>query len=318
MNVDIAHKRVLITGGGGFIGYHIIKKLSEYNCDICIITLDGKTPSRLEEYNNITVKAANVSHYDEINACIDEYRPDFIFHLAAYGVNSADSEYHTAIDTNVIGIANVIFSAKASNCKKIINIGSCMEYGNTNEKMYEELCPHPVNIYGSTKAAASIIGHQLARELDIDMVTLRLFGVYGEGEERHKIFCHTISTLLEGNDLKLTPCTQYRDYCYVGDIANAAIMALQNDSIKNEIINIATGNALPLRDYIELIHKLMGSKNRLLFGSLPYRSTELFAPIADIKKAQKLLLWKPETSLEAGILKTIEWYKNLFGGKNID
>lgn len=303
-------KKVLITGGGGFIGSHLVKKLIELNADICVVKRNTRIPWRLEKEIDRIQKMITIDITDHvINQVILQYKPDFIFHLAAYGVDSKEKDYYLALNTNVIGIVNIMNAAIKAGCKKIINIGTCAEYGDVRKDITENICLNPVNIYGSTKAAATIIAHQMAKEADIDIVTLRLFGVFGEAEDRHKIFCHTILELLEGKDVELTSCAQFRDYCYVADVIRAIILATQNNIVKNEIFNIGYGKAFPLKYYIDLIHQKIGSNQKLLYGAIENRKNELWFPKPDISKIKTILGWEPIYPLEEGIANTIEWYK---------
>lgn len=302
---------VLVTGGGGFIGVHLVQRLLMLGANVRVIHRASDVPWRLEDkMKQIQIYRVDICDAEKVYRCIQDIRPNFIFHLAAYGVNSQDCNEDKAIQTNVRGIANIIHAAADTGCKRIINIGTCAEYGNYSEAVTEDLCLKPVNIYGSSKAAGALIAHQMANVKNIDIITLRLFGVFGEYEERHKIFCHTILTLLEEKDLQLTSCTQYRDYCYVGDIINAILLAANCLEIKNEIFNVGRGKLYPLRHYIEIIHRLMKSKKKLLFGALDHRQTELWAPKPDITKIQNILGWSPQSDLENSIKKTIRWYKN--------
>ncbi|MCG8485587.1 MAG: NAD-dependent epimerase/dehydratase family protein, partial [Clostridia bacterium] len=250
----------------------------------------------------------DISNKENLKNTFIEFKPDIIFHLAGYGVQVAENNIDKAIETNIIGTTNVIRLAKDIGCKRIVNIGTCAEYGDSKETLSENTCVHPINIYGSSKAAATIIGHQIAKENEIDMITLRLFGVFGESEPRHKIFCNTILTLLEEKDMMLTSCTQYRDYCYVGDIVRAMIMAVENTEVKNEIFNVGTGNGSPLRYYLERIHKILGSSQKLLFGHIENRKNELWFPNPDISKIKTMLGWEPIFKLDDSIEKTISWY----------
>lgn len=307
--MNINGKRALVTGGGGFIGSHLVKKLISLDSKVGVVTRATKPLWRLEnEIERIDTFKEDIRNKENLKNVFIKFKPDIIFHLAGYGVQIAENDVEKAIETNVIGITNVIRLAKDIGCKKIVNIGTCAEYGDSKESLSEDTCVHPINIYGSTKAAATIIGRQMAKENEIDMITLRLFGVFGESEPRHKIFCHTIMTLLEEKDMLLTSCEQYRDYCYVGDIVRAMIMAGDNVEIKNEIFNVGTGNAFPLRYYIEKIHNILSSKNKLLFGHIENRKNELWFPNPDVNKIKAMLGWKPIYKLDDSIKKTISWY----------
>jgi nucleoside-diphosphate-sugar epimerase len=123
-------------------------------------------------------------------------KPDYVFHMSAYGVDSRQKDWFVAAETNILGIVNLMNILKQTGCEKFLNIGSCMEYGDKKEIIREDATLEPFNIYGSTKAAATIMAHQLAAENGIDIVTLRAFGIFGENEGSHKFFPHILCRCL--------------------------------------------------------------------------------------------------------------------------
>jgi nucleoside-diphosphate-sugar epimerase len=141
------------------------------------------------------------------------------------------------------------------------------------------------------------------------MVTLRPFGIFGEGEEPHKLFCHIILNVLQNKDVDLTPCEQFRDYCYIGNIIDGLILAAQNKRIHNEIFNIGSGEGYPLKYHVELIFKHLKTDRKPNFGALSYREDERLNPQPAINKIKSKLFWEPEISLEEGIIRTINWYR---------
>ncbi|MED2955824.1 NAD(P)-dependent oxidoreductase, partial [Bacillus thuringiensis] len=246
----------------------------------------------------------------QVQDAIKKVNPDYIFHLAAYGVNSAHTDYMHAIETNIIGTCNIIQAAKLVNCKKIINFGSSSEYGNKMEPIHENMLLTPVDIYGSTKAAATILAHQIASENSINLITLRPFGIFGESEEPHKIFSYIILQVLQNKDVNLTFCNQLRDYCYIENIIDACILAVENTTVQNEIFNIGSGTIYPLKHYVELLFKHLKTNSRPNYGAIPSRTNERWVPEADVQKIKNSLSWEPRINIEEGIIKTVNWYKN--------
>lgn len=304
------NKKVLITGGCGFIGSHLVNRLIDDGANIGIIC--RRNTSRYKIIDTLRkIEFYNVDITDSIKTeeCVKKVMPDYVFHLAAYGVDSAKKEYIPAANVNVIGTINVLSPLKDTGCKKFINVGSCAEYGDIDQRMMEHMCPKPVSIYGSTKAASTIVAHQIAMENNIPIATLRPFGIFGEGEERHKLFCHVILSILENKKVELTLGEQCRDYCYVENIIDGLLLAAENETIKNEIFNIGSGISFPLKHYINLIFMNMGTNQKPNWGSIPYRENEMWDPKPDITKIQSILNWKPRISIEDGMNRTINWFK---------
>lgn len=306
---DLLHsKRLLVTGGYGFIGSHLVRRLVGTGARITVLSKQGEPLWRLARYaGSFETASLDITDTDAVTALFARTQPEGVFHLAAYGVDSAFQDIVTAANVNVMGTANVLKAMRASGCPRIVTMGSGAEYGNHEGLIREDASLHPENAYASTKAAATLIAHQFAAQHGIGIVTLRPFGVYGEAEPPHKIFCHAILTMLRGDDLDLTPCTQQRDYCYVEDIVDALIASFTHTV--NDIFNVGTGDIRPLRDYIEKIAAVIQPSGRIRYGALPYRSNEVWAPAPDISRIQERLKWRPAHTLEQGIEKTIGWYQ---------
>ena len=307
--VSLTGNRILVTGGLGFIGSHLVKRLLTEGADVSIIGRQGTQTWRLEEeLKDVSLYEADITDSTQVEICIKNICPEIVFHLAAYGVNSAQKEYIKAANINILGMINILNSLKDACCKKFINMGSCAEYGDRKDLMKEDMYPQPVSIYGSSKASATIIAHQIAKENNIDIVTLRPFGIFGEGEERHKIFCHIILSILEDREVNLTSGEQLRDYCYIENIIDALVMSAKSN-LKSNIFNIANGSLFPLKYYVDLIFKHMKTDRVPLYGTVEYRKNEMWSPTPDINKIQTELGWNPRISLEDGIVKTIKWYE---------
>lgn len=307
--VRLTGKRILVTGGLGFIGAHLVKRLLNEGAKVSIIEIQNSQTWRLEaQLKNISIYEVDITDSKKLEICIKDICPEIVFHLAAYGVNSAQNEYIKAANINILGMINILNSLKDTDCKKFINMGSCAEYGDRKDLMKEDMYPEPVSIYGSSKASATIIAHQIARENNIDIITLRPFGIFGEGEERHKIFCHIILSILEDKEVRLTSGEQLRDYCYIENIIDGLVMSAKSN-LKSNIFNIANGSLFPLKYYVDLIFKNIKTDRVPLYGTVKYRKNEMWSPGADISKIHTQLGWSPRINLEDGIVKTIRWYE---------
>lgn len=179
-------------------------------------------------------------------------------------------------------MVHLVKSLSQTGCNKLINIGSCMEYGNKDDQVKENAYLEPFNIYGSTKAAGTIIAHQLAAQEGLPLITLRAFGIFGEREGSHKFFPHIILSILQGREIKLTGCEQYRDYCYVDNLVDAFLLAAKSPQ-QNDIFNVGSGTIRPLRDYVEMIYQRMDSQVKPRYGAIPYRPVEFWRPWPDIE-----------------------------------
>lgn len=304
------NKRVLITGGVGFIGSHLVNRLLQANAKVAVLIRETTNSWRVQDkVKEIKVFKADICNQSDVLQIVQHFAPHYIFHLAAYGVNSKQRNDLNAVQINVLGTMNIVKAANEVGCERVINIGSSSEYGDKRAAIREDEVLSPVDIYGSTKAAATIISHQMALESGLSLVTLRPFGIFGECEDPHKLFSYIMTSLLNNQDVRLTSCKQYRDYCYVENIIDGMILAALDPYIQNEIFNIGSGEVYPLSYFVSLIFNHMGVSQEPHFGAIPDRVNERHCPFPDISKIQSVLHWKPAITIEEGIIRTINWYK---------
>ncbi|SHH29371.1 NAD-dependent epimerase/dehydratase family protein [Clostridium grantii] len=304
----LKNEKVLVTGAAGFIGSHLLTRLIVEEADVAIIIRKSTDLWKIKDLlNNLKVYYCDINDKEQIEKIELNCKPDYLFHLAAYGVDSKDKDYYKAININFLGGVNVINPLTKIGCKKIINIGSSSEYGKS--KFEENGCLEPLNIYGSTKAASTIVMHQIARENNLDIITLRPFGLFGEREEKHKIFSYIITEALKNKDVMLTSCEQLREYLYVENLIDAIILATKSD-LRNEIFNIGTGNARKLKYYVEKIFEKINTKASPRYNYYSQRTGDMWGPCANVEKIKDYLHWKERINFEDGLEKTIKWFES--------
>jgi len=310
IDTSITGRRYLITGGGGFLGSHLVRRLISLGARVSVVNHSTVSPWRLADIKGyFTLHHADVTDVKRLTEAMDAVRPDGIFHLAAYGVDSADQDIRRAIDVNVLGLINVIDAMRHCGCTRLVAMGSGAEYGIHEGPISEDDPLQPQSVYASSKAAATVVAHPYARRHGVGIVTLRPFGIYGEAEPRHKLFCETILTLLDGNPLNLTPGGQCRDYCHVADITTALVMSMTDSSLTDEVFNVGTGELRSLREYVEHIRALIDPAGEVHFGALPYRRDEVFAPAPDTRHIREKLGWRPLIDLDQGLERTVTWFR---------
>lgn len=316
---NLNRKKIFLTGATGFIGSHLLKCLLKQKCEVHISIRENSSLWRIENVlDKCVYHLLDLNDIDAIDNLIRKIKPDIIFHLATYGVDYQQQDIYKAIDININASLKLFESMLEIDNFRFIHTGTSSEYGPKNRTISECDLPNPRSIYGITKYTSSKLLTYMSEKIGKgNLIILRPFGVYGECEGRHKFFPQIINKLINSVPVKLTNCDQIRDYIYVDDLIDAyiaaAVVPLKN---KVEIINIGSGEEICLKDIALIIEKNFNLNKKLLqFGALPYRSDEIIYSVANIKKANKLLLWKPKTSLEKGIRKTIEWYKQNTGVK---
>ncbi|MGI5876483.1 MAG: NAD-dependent epimerase/dehydratase family protein, partial [Dethiobacteria bacterium] len=150
---DFYNKNILVTGASGFIGSHLAQRMVEENARVSVLVRKTSDLWRLANIKDeIAIYKADLRDGSRLKDCIKELKPDYVFHMAAYGVDFRQTDSIIAAETNIIGTINLMNALKQTGCEKFLNIGSCMEYGDKKEIVKEDAPLEPFNIYGSTKA----------------------------------------------------------------------------------------------------------------------------------------------------------------------
>ena len=166
----------------------------------------------------------------------------------------------------------------------------------------------PISPYSLGKVASTQFLQMLNRTEGFPAVILRLFLVYGPSQDHKRFLPQVIRGCTSGKSFPTSLGEQLRDFCYVDDVTRGILTALMQDDINGEVINIASGIPVTIRKVTETVKVLIGQGDPL-FGQIPYRTGENMALYADISKANNLLEWKPEITLEDGILRTINFHR---------
>jgi UDP-glucose 4-epimerase len=319
--------KYLVTGGAGFIGGHLIKKLLDGGNKVTSIDnyCTGKVSNHQEGCNYINFDIRN-DNFDIIKE-----KPDVIFHLAyPYGVDGMglDQAY---IDTGLVGTYNILKYATKNSVKKVVNISSVSAYGIINaDKVNEGMVGKPYIHYGVTKKASEEYCKIFKGTYGLDTVNLRLFYAYGE---RYATFDHSAlvnfldraknkkDLLIYGNG------TQLRDYTYISDIVDGIIKSV-NGKGDGEIYNISGGGTCSILELAQTVLKVTKANVKINFTPQSnYRWSDEYVKIplgltsqnkkgdwfdernyvADITKAKNDFDYNPKISLEEGIKKTWKW-----------
>ncbi|MCK4736034.1 MAG: NAD(P)-dependent oxidoreductase [Methanophagales archaeon] len=310
---DLVGRTIFLTGASGFIGSHLLKRLTKEGCEVHISVRKSSSLWRIEDVvDNCICHTIDLTDSDGVKSSIKKIKPAIIFHLAAYGVDYRKQNIHQAVDVNINASVNLFESFLENRGFRFVHTGSCFEYGYKNTPISEEDLPNPTSVYGITKAAAVQLLSLMSKQSQHgNLVILRPFGIFGELEGIHRFFPQVIDKLSRCLTVQITGGEQVRDYIYVEDLIDAYLMAavvpVQN---RVEIINIGSGKGITLKEIALCIAKQLGANENLLqFGAIPYRPDEMMYLVANIEKAKGILGWKPKTSLEKGIENMIRGYK---------
>ncbi len=310
--MKIEKTRVLVTGGTGFLGHHIVKALLDRKADVTLLIQPQEKTWRLERIGTTInqVKCCLTSR-EETKAAIQSVQPEVIIHLAGLMERRRDlSILDDLIDHHLFSTINVIQAADPKTTKLVINTGTSEEYGEQDDPFAETLPIDPVSPYSATKASATAMATYLSKAIGIPVLTMRPFITYGPGQLHDTLIPFLIKGVLQKKTVELTEGLQYRDFIFVDDLVSCYLAAIEKAETFTgpEIFNIGSGQKLRIRDVIETIAGLLKGQEYLKIGARPMRAGEPPSMIADIHKAKDLLEWQPAVSLKEGLKRTIDWW----------
>lgn len=309
-------KSVLVTGATGFIGSHLVFGLIQEGFDVAIIKRENSDTYRIKNIlSKLHVYNADICDSEKVSDIISSFKPDAIFHLAAYyAISHKTQEMSCMIDTNVLGTINLLDAAKNAGVKFFANTSTCFVYEDCTSNLREDAELSPVNLYALTKMQAEFACLFYSKKYKLKTITFRLFPPYGPYDSRRKLIPYLIMSLLKGEPPRMTTGKQKWDFIYVDDIINAYIKLAsnyQNLSNEHEIINLGTGSAISVQEISSLVKGIIGTELDPLWGSVPHRDNEVWFLSADITKAKNLLNWTPKRQIGEGLSNTINWCKEL-------
>lgn len=298
---------LLVIGGTGFIGRSLSLEALRVGYKVVVLSLN--TPSLEKIIKNIEYLQVDIVCLDELKEKLANYDFDYIVNLSGYVDHSNFSDGgKRALDVHFGGVQNILQSVNLKSLKRFVQIGSSDEYGGTLAPQYEYMRESPISPYSLGKTASTQLLQMLYRAEGIPTVILRLFLVYGPGQENNRFIPQVINGCLSSANFPTSSGNQLRDFCYVDDITNGILMALKNDKVNGKVINLASGKPVRIREVVELVQNKIGY-GKADFGKIPYRTGENMELYADISKANEILKWEPFTSIEEGIKRTIEYYQ---------
>ncbi|HHT9159095.1 MAG TPA: NAD-dependent epimerase/dehydratase family protein [Candidatus Brocadiaceae bacterium] len=302
--------KILIVGGTGFIGRHLAEKCLSYTPNVTCLGINN-TIARHQLWEKIKVRQADICNKDQLKAVLCNGQFNYVFNLGGYIDHTLFSKGgRKLIESHYIGLMNLLECLDRKEVKGFVQIGSSDEYGNNIAPQKETMREHPISPYSLAKVAASHFLQMLYNTEEFSGTVLRLFLVYGPGQNDQRFIPQIIKGCLKNAEFKTSEGDQLRDLCYIDDVVNAMIYAAISPFSKGHIINVASGVPVRIKDVIQKIIVLTGG-GRPLWGAHPYRKGENMELYADISLAKAMLQWEPTTPLDRGLQKTIDYYKNL-------
>ena len=304
---------IFITGGTGFVGSWLVKRLLKQDAQITLLVHDDMPQSK-----KVNIVRGSVEDYSTIERAINEYEPDTIVHLAAQPLvgMSLRTPLHT-FEVNIRGTYNLLEACRHHKdmLKAIVIASSDKAYGEAKELPYtEETRLSACYPYEVSKASADMLAQTYFITYGLPVTVMRCGNIYGGGDLNwSRIIPGTIRSLYHNESPVIRSNGKFlRDYIYVKDVVNGILRLIDYINIsKGQAFNFGTNNPVSVLDLVNLIQELM-QKRYLELEILDIVTHEIVDQYLSLEKSEKLLSWKPTHFLEDGLLETIEWYKGYF------
>lgn len=310
-DVALRGRRALVTGANGFIGRHLVQALVQAGVRVTVLSRRSSAGA-LAAGKLITSVEADLTSAASMARLDAAVAGDVVFHLAAAGTRGPVSSSEL-FDVNVAGTLVVLELARRGGARRVVYAGSASEYGGGSRRS-EQAPTAPQSPYGASKLAATLAAQAYGRTHRLETVGLRIFSLYGPGEDLRRLVAHTIHCAMAGEDIPLTPGEQQRDLVFVDDVVGAFLRAATHPGIGGEIFNVCAGREWSVRDVVATTLSLMGEPVKPLFGALPYQPGEPGCLSGDPAKSAARLGWEAVTPLDEGLRRTIAWSREQRAG----
>lgn len=309
--------KILITGGTGFIGWHLAKRCLEQHAQVTILGVSQNVAGIDAPSGCLEHCVVDLRNSDDVKSAVHGRSFHYVFNLAGYIDHTLYFQGGRQVfNQHLTGVMNLIEALDRTPLKAFVQVGSSDEYGDAPAPQREDVRERPISCYSLGKAAATHFIQMLHRTERFPAVAVRLFLVYGPRQDARRLLPQVIRGCLADQAFPASEGNQLRDFTYVEDIIEGLLKVAGTPHALGEVINLASGIPISIRRLIETIVQLIG-KGRPQFGAHPYRLGENMALYADPSKARKLLNWAPRVALMDGLRQTIQYYQHVTRGTEV-
>lgn len=322
-------ERILVTGGAGFIGYHLSKALLEQRChvigfdnmnDYYEVTLKEARLNDLKKYNNFEFIKGDLADKNALEEIFKTRKPDYVVNLGAQaGVRYSIDNPDAYMQSNMIGFYNILECCRHYPVTHLIYASSSSVYG-ANKKVpfsVEDKVDNPVSLYAATKKSNELMAHAYSKLYDIPATGLRFFTVYGPMGRPDMAYFKFAKKIVNNETIQIyNNGDMMRDFTYIDDIVKGILNIIPNPPQKTEtgakykVYNIGNNKPEKLMDYISTLEKCLGMEAKKEF--LPMQPGDVYQTYADVSDLMNDFNFKPSTTIEEGLGKFAEWFKEYY------
>lgn len=302
----------IVTGGTGVTGTALVRYLLKQGVYVTALVRPGSLRKRYlpEDDKRLTIIDWGMENYKESSMLFKENKYDVFFHLAwdgSMGKQKEDNRNNMYLQhQNTLYMLDAVELCRKVNCKNFVVTGSQAEYGRCDGKISEQTRECPENGYGIAKLCAGQMTRIMCRNYGIRHIWARLFSVYGPYDGTHSLIDTSVKKLLKGESPEYTKGEQLWDYLYSFDAAKALFL-LSEKGRDGEVYCVANGSPKILKNYIEIMHRVVNPNISPRLGVIPYGSSQVMSLVADINKLKEHVGFEPEYTFEMGIEEIKQW-----------
>jgi len=332
--------KVLITGAVGFIGFHLSKELVEKNFNVIgidnindyyDINLKNRRLEKLSKYENFEFRKVDLKDKEVINGIFAEFNPEYVVNLAAQaGVRYSIENPYAYVDSNLIGFVNILEACRHFPVKHLLYASSSSVYGGNTVVPFStnHQVDHPVSLYAATKKSNELMAHTYSHLYNIPTTGLRFFTVYGPWGRPDMAYFSFTKNIIEGKPIKVfNHGKMERDFTYIDDIVEGIEKLLTKPPKYNpdwderdgdlssstapyKVYNIGNNGPVKLEEFISVIEEKVGVEaNKIYMDMQPGDVLRTYADVSDLERD---IDFKPNTSIEEGIGKFVDWYREYY------
>jgi nucleoside-diphosphate-sugar epimerase len=299
-------RKVLVTGASGFIGKPLTATLVRLGAQVNVVSRNVQKQTG----GNVNWWKGNLEDLASTREMIRRAKPDLIYHMAAHAWRSQDLSdvpltFYGCLATTV----NVLTAAAESGCRRVVLPGSLEEPVDPGDI--------PNSPYSAAKWASNVYGNMFQKLFGMEVIIARIFMVYGPGQDSRKVIPYIVITLLKGKTPHLKSPERIVDWIYIDDVVQGMLTASSGKYTGGQPVEIGSGIGISIGDVAKKICKMINNNISAHFDDKPGLIDEVVR-IADVETAFRRTGWRPQTAMDAGLCRTIEWYKGQFLGASGD
>lgn len=300
MSGAFTDRTVLVTGGTGFIGSRLTERLLDAGAEVHAISRSPRDDSE----DRVRWRVGDLRDSDFVESAVGSVEPTVVFHLAALVTGSRDLDLvRPLLEHNLLATVNLLLACARTHRPRVVLVGSIEQVDSTTERSV----PH--SPYAAAKGSAAEYGRMFHQLYDLPVAGVRPAMVYGPGQrDLSKLVPYTTTSLLKGKPPRILNPPRRADWIYVEDVVEGLLAAGRCDALVGRSVELGTGQLTSVREVVTLIDELVDGSAAPHFGK-PASGRSEHELAADTATVAELLDWESSISLEEGLRRTVEWYR---------